>query len=57
MITLYWHHIVAIVVVFIIIGYCLAVKSEHGYLPDIRKGLAVLGAILFLVIWGGIFWW
>lgn len=57
MITLYWHHIVAIAVVLVSIGYCLAVKPIYGYLPDLRKGLAIIGALLFIVIWGGIFWW
>lgn len=58
MITLAWYNLVAIVVgiVFIIWFVKDANEGNYGYI-SIGGCLPLICAVLFYIIWGGIFWW
>ena len=54
-----WHNVIAIIVV---IGFLFAIydseKNDNGgFLSGLGSVLWGFGMVIFILVWGGVFWW
>ena len=59
MITLAWHNIVGLIV-FVFFLTFIAIFNALNKDDDLRflvNGIIVIAEIIFVAVWGGIFWW
>ena len=56
MITIAWYNLVAIIVG-IVLYFWASSFDDDGFLAGIGGVCAIILAIIFYAIWGGIFWW
>ena len=59
MITLAWHHIVGLIVFVFFLAF-IAIFNALNKDDDLRflvNGIIVIAEIIFVAVWGGIFWW
>ena len=57
MIIIEWYNIVAIVVSIILFIWGYKHKDDRGLFGGIEQIYAIIIAIFFYALWGGIFWW
>ena len=59
MITLAWHNIVGLIVFVFFLAF-IAIFNALNKDDDLRflvNGIIVITEIIFVAVWGGIFWW
>jgi hypothetical protein len=59
-ITLHWYDTILIIVVLILLFFILKPRESQGGYLDFTGCIApffILVLIVFIAIWGGIFWW
>ena len=58
-ITLTWYTIVGTIVLLALVGWMIYefFDSDSGFMPGMGCVVPFFIALLFITIWGGIFWW
>lgn len=59
MITLAWHNIVGLIVFVFFLAFIAIFNAlnKDDHLRFLVNGIIVIAEIIFIAVWGGIFWW